>query len=147
MSTLMITVFPRPNSDSCGLGCSVSCASCVFCGITCGFYEAELDFIDDLYLTLEEIGYRLGMKIEMEVIDTGNVEYSIDRLNMVLSENGEPAVDPVRYGEYMIVSAPLIAVNSKIVAMGEVPEMEFLMELVKESLKPTFLHSTSVQGS
>ena len=145
MSTLMITVFLKPNSDICGHGCSISCASCEFCGITCGFYEAELDFIDHLYLTFEEISYRLGMKIEMEIVDTGNVERCLERLNNILSLNGEPQVDYSRYGEYLSVSAPLIAVNNRIVAMGELPEMRFLQELVKEALRTTPLPSASAQ--
>ncbi len=136
--SIKVTVFPRPNSDVCGSGCSISCASCGKCEISCGFYEAELELMDKLYFMMEEIGYNLGKQVEMEIIDTGDLQYYLERLNMVLITNGESPVNYEYYGEYMTISAPLIAVNKRIVAMGEIPEKVLMMALVQEALITNF---------
>ncbi len=90
--------------------------------------------MDDIYFLLEEIGYELDTEFKVQFIDTGDVYYAIERLNMILVTNEEPPVTHGTYGEYLTVSAPLIAVNNRIVAVGEIPDKNILKELVKEAL-------------
>ncbi|MCW4050448.1 MAG: hypothetical protein NWE89_12010 [Candidatus Bathyarchaeota archaeon] len=129
-----VTVFPRPNSGSCGSGCNTSCASCSSCGISCGFYEAEQELMDDLYFLLKEIGSYIGKRFLIELIDTADVNYAIERLNVVLATNSEQQVNHQTYGNYLTVSGPLVAVNNHIVSVGDIPEKNVLTELVKEAL-------------
>ena len=64
----------------------------------------------------------------MEFVDTKDIDYSIERLNMVLVTSGEGTVTHYTYGEYMTENAPIIAMNSKIVTKGRVPSKEELVE-------------------
>ena len=84
--------------------------------------------MDDLYFLLEEIGYSNSEDTELEFVDTKDIDYSIERLNMVLVTSGEGTVTHYTYGEYMTENAPIIAMNSKIVTKGRVPSKEELVE-------------------
>jgi len=128
------TVFPPVNVDSCIEGCAVSCSSCSSCGSNCGFRETTQERMDDLEFMLEEIGYKLGRRFTVEFIDTGSTLYTIERLNMLLVPNDEPTVDGETYGEFMNVAAPVIAVNGRILFMGEYPGREELERAVREAL-------------
>jgi hypothetical protein len=121
-----VTVFPRLNADSCGTGCGISCSSCTGCDQNCGFNESEQEQMDDLYFTLEEIGYSTCDNCNLEFVDTKDIDYSIERLNMVLVTSGEETVTHYTYGEYMTENAPIIALNSKILAKGKIPTKEEL---------------------
>ncbi|MBE0633663.1 hypothetical protein IH574_03755, partial [Candidatus Bathyarchaeota archaeon] len=121
-----VTVFPRLNADSCGTGCGVSCSSCTGCDQNCGFSESEQEQMDDLYFILEEIGYSTCDNCNLEFVDTKDIDYSIERLNMVLVTSGEETVTHYTYGEYMTENAPIIALNSKILAKGKIPTKEEL---------------------
>jgi len=90
--------------------------------------------MDDLEFMLEEIGYKLGRRFTVEFIDTGSTLYTIERLNMLLVPNDEPTVDGETYGEFMNVAAPVIAVNGRILFMGEYPGREELERAVREAL-------------
>ncbi len=128
------TVFPPLNADTCSVGCTVSCTSCSSCGSSCGFQETKQERLDDLLFTLEEIGYKLGRRFVVEFIDMGSVLYVIERLNMLLVSNDEPAVDGETYGEFMNVAAPVIAVDDRILFMGEYPGKDELEKAVLEAL-------------
>jgi len=128
------TVFPPINADSCSDGCSVSCASCNSCGSNCGFRETTQERLDDLAFMLEEIGFKLGLRFQVEFIDTGSVLYTIERLNMLLASNDEPTVDGETFGEFMNMAAPVLAVDNHILFMGEYPGKEELEKAVEEAL-------------
>jgi hypothetical protein len=128
------TVYPAMNADSCIEGCAVSCASCTSCGSSCGFQETKQERLDDLAFMLEEIGYKLGRRFTVEFVDTGSTLYTIERLNMLLASNDEPTVDGETYGEFMNVAAPVIAVDNRILFMGEYPGKDELDRAVREAL-------------
>jgi len=128
------TVFPPMNADSCSDGCAVSCTSCSSCGSSCGFQETRQERLDDLAFMLEEIGYRLGRRFVVELVETGSTLYTIERLNMLLASNDEPTVDGETYGEFMNVAAPVIAVDNRIIFMGEYPGKNELDRAVREAL-------------
>lgn len=128
------TVFPPINADSCSDGCSVSCTSCSSCASSCGFQETRQEHLDDLSFMLEEIGFNLGRRFQVEFVDTGSVLYTIERLNMLLVSNDEPTVDGETFGEFMNVAAPVIAVDNHILFMGEYPGKEELEKAVEEAL-------------
>jgi hypothetical protein len=79
---------------------------------------------------LEEIGYSTCDNCNLEFVDTKDIDYSIERLNMVLVTSGEETVTHYTYGEYMTENAPIIALNSKILAKGKI--------LTKEELSKAF---------
>jgi hypothetical protein len=116
-----ITVFPRLNADTCGTGCGIACISCASCDQNCGFREAQQEQMDDLYFMLEEIGYNIYDQCKLEFIDTSDIDYSIERLNMVLVTSGKETVTHYTYGEYMTDNAPIIALNNVIVTTGRIP--------------------------
>ena len=84
--------------------------------------------MDDLYFLLEEIGYDKCDNCQLEFIDTSDIDYSIERLNVVLVTSGEGTVTHYTYGEYMTENSPIIAVNSKIITKGRIPSK---LELAK----------------
>lgn len=84
--------------------------------------------MDDLYFLLEEVGYANCENCKVEFIDVSDIDYSIERLNMILVTSGEGTVTHYTYGEYMTGNAPIIAINSKIVSKGRIPSKQ---ELVK----------------
>jgi hypothetical protein len=84
--------------------------------------------MDDLYFLLEEVGHNACEQCDLEFIDLTDIDYSIERLNMVLVPSGEITVTHYTYGEYMTENAPIIALNSFIVSKGKIPKKE---ELVK----------------
>ncbi len=53
---------------------------------------------------------------------------------VLLVPNDEPTVDGETYGEFMNVAAPVIAVNDRILFMGEYPNREALERAVREAL-------------
>jgi len=128
------TVYPPINADSCSDGCGVSCTSCASCASSCGFQETRQERLDDLSFMLEEIGFKLGRRFQVEFVDTGSVLYTIERLNMLLVSNDEPTVDGETFGEFMNIAAPVIAVDNHILFMGEYPGMEELEKAVEEAL-------------
>jgi hypothetical protein len=131
---LKFTVFPPINVDSCGEGCSVSCARCSSCSSRCGFQEARQEHLDDLSFMVEEIGFTLGRSFQVELVDTDSVLYTIERLNMLLVSNEEPTVDGETFGEFMNIASPVIAVDNHILFMGEYPCEKALEKAVKEAL-------------
>jgi hypothetical protein len=131
--SVKVTVFPRLNADSCGTGCGVSCVSCTGCDQNCGFKELNQEQIDGLYFLLEEVGHKQCEKCQLEFIDVNDIDYSIERLNMVLVTSGEGTVTHYTYGEYMTESSPIIAINSKIVSKGRIPSKQELAKVFKES--------------
>jgi hypothetical protein len=90
--------------------------------------------MEDIYFMLEEIGYKLGREFVIETIDTGNTLYSIERINVMLVSMGETPVNHETYAEYIMHSVPLIAVNNKIVSIGEIPKKEKLLEKIERAL-------------
>ena len=127
-----ITVFPRLNTDSCGTGCGVSCSSCSGCDQNCGFKEMEQEQMDDLYFLLEEVGAQKCKNCNLEFIDTNDIDYSIERLNVVLVTNEEETVTHYTYGEYMTENSPLITVNNKIISKGRIPSKQELSKVFEE---------------
>jgi len=127
-----ITVFPRLNADTCGTGCGVSCSSCTGCDQNCGFKELEQEQMDDLYFLLEEVGYYNCDNCQLEFIDTNDIDYSIERLNMILVTNDEGTVTHYTYGEYMTENSPIIAVNSKIITKGRIPSKQELVKVFED---------------
>lgn len=123
-----VTVFPRLNADICGTGCGIACPKCTSCDQNCGFQESEQELMDDLYFLLEEIGHTAIDDCSLEFIDVTDIDYSIERLNMVLVTSGEGTVTHYTYGEYMTENAPLIALNSVIVSKGKIPSKGELIE-------------------
>jgi hypothetical protein len=121
-----ITVFPKLNKDSCGTACGVSCNSCSGCDSNCGFTEVEEKQMDDLYFRLEEIGFKTSPDCRMDYVNTSDIDYSIERLNMVLATSGKPTVTHYTYGEYMTENAPIIAINSKIISEKRIPTKDEL---------------------
>ena len=77
--------------------------------------------MDDLYFLLEEVGHDKCDNCQLEFIDTSDIDYSIERLNVVLVTSGEGTVTHYTYGEYMTENSPIIAVNSKIITKGRIP--------------------------
>jgi hypothetical protein len=127
-----VTVFPRLNMDSCGTACGVSCNSCSGCDSNCGFTQEEGSQMDDLYFDLEEIGFKVCKHCKMDFVNTSDIDYSIERLNMVLVTSGKPPVTHYTYGEYMNENAPIIALNSIIVSEGKIPTKEELDKVFAE---------------
>jgi len=125
-----VTVFPRLNMDSCGTSCGVSCSSCTSCDTNCGFTEVEEEQMNDLYFSLEEIGFKTCPGSRVDYVNTSDIDYSIERLNMVLATSGKPTVTHYTYGEYMTENAPIIAINSKIISEKRIP--------TKDELKKAF---------
>jgi hypothetical protein len=123
-----VTVFSRLNADVCGTGCGIACPKCTSCDQNCGFQESEQELMDDLYFLLEEIGYIACDQCNLEFVDTTDIDYSIERLNMVLVTSGEETVTHYTYGEYMTANAPIIVVNSKIISRGKVPTKQELAD-------------------
>ncbi len=85
--------------------------------------------MDDLYFLLEEIGFVACDECNVEFVDTTDIDYSIERLNMVLVTSGEGTVTHYTYGEYMTENAPIIAMNSKIVSKHKIPSKRELIEV------------------
>lgn len=129
----MVTVFPRLNADSCGTGCGVSCSSCTGCDQNCGFKELDQEQMDDLYFLLEEVGHNKCDNCHLELINVTDIDYSIERLNMILVTSGEETVTHYTYGEYMTESSPIIAINSKIITKGRIPSKQELIKVFEES--------------
>lgn len=127
-----VTVFPRLNVDSCGTACGVSCNSCSGCDSNCGFTEAESEQMDDLYFSLEEVGFKACPDCRVEFVNTSDIDYSIERLNMVLVTSGKSTVTHYTYGEYMNENAPIIALNSKIVSEKRIPTKNELSKVFAE---------------
>jgi hypothetical protein len=121
-----VTVFPKLNKDSCGTACGVSCNSCSGCDSNCGFTEAEGEQMDNLYFKLEEIGFKTSPDCRMDYVNTSDIDYSIERLNMVLVTSGKSTVTHYTYGEYMNENAPIIALNSKIISERRIPTKDEL---------------------
>jgi len=90
--------------------------------------ESEQELMDDLYFLLEETGHLTCDQCNLEFVDVSDIDYSIERLNMVLVTSGEETVTHYTYGEYMTENAPIIALNSQIVMKGRIPTQD---ELVK----------------
>ena len=84
--------------------------------------------MNDLYFLLEEVGYSNCENCELEFVDTKDIDYSIERLNMVLVTSGEETVTHYTYGEYMTENAPILAMNSKIITKSRIPSKEELIE-------------------
>ena len=82
--------------------------------------------MDDLYFLLEEVGYDACDNCQLEFIDTSDIDYSIERLNVVLVTSGEETVTHYTYGEYMTENSPIIALNSKIITKGRIPSKQEL---------------------
>ena len=121
-------MFPRLNADTCGTGCGIACSAYTSCDQNCGFMEKEQELMDDLYFLLEEIGYVTCDQCNLEFVDVSDIDYSIERLNMILVTSGEETVTHYTYGEYMTENAPILALNSHIVMKGRIPTKD---ELVK----------------
>lgn len=83
--------------------------------------EIEQENMDNLYFLLEEIGYANSDNCKLEFIDVNDIDYSIERLNMILVTSGEETVTHYTYGEYMTENSPIIAINSKIVSKSRIP--------------------------
>ena len=124
-----VTVFPRLNMDSCGTACGVSCSSCKSCDTNCGFTQVEEEQMDNLYFSLEEIGFKTSPDCRVEYVDTSDIDYSIERLNMVLVTSGKSTVTHYTYGEYMTENAPIIALNSKIISEKSIPTKDELSKV------------------
>jgi len=95
-----------------------------------------MQLMEDLYFMLEEIAYKLSRKLIIETVDTGDTLYAIERLNVLLFHNGESQVSHETYPEYIMHSVPLIAVDNKIVSIGEMPKKERLFRSIKNVLTP-----------
>ena len=121
-----VTVFPRLNKDSCGTACGVSCNSCTGCDSNCGFTQVEEEQMDNLYFSLEEVGFKTSPDCRVDYVDTSDIDYSIERLNMVLATSGKSTVTYYTYGEYMNENAPIIALNSKIISEKSIPTKDEL---------------------
>jgi hypothetical protein len=121
-----VTVFPKLNVDSCGTSCGVSCNSCSGCDSNCGFTQSEEESMNDLYFALEEIGFKKCTNCKVDFVNTSDIDYSIERLNMVLVTSGKSTVTHYTYGEYMNQHAPIIALNSNIISEGKIPSKEEL---------------------
>ena len=128
-----ITVFPGYMMESC-VDCLLESPSCANCET--GSLEAQIQLMDDLYFMLEEIAYKLSRKLIIETVDTGDTLYAIERLNVLLFHNGEAQVSHETYPEYIMHSVPLIAVDKKIVSIGEMPKKERLFKSIKNVLTP-----------
>jgi len=89
--------------------------------------------MDDLYFLLEEIGYGKYDNCMLEFVDTSDIDYAIERLNVVLVTNGEETVTHYTYGEYMTENSPLITINSKIITKGRIPSKQELIEAFEGS--------------
>ena len=123
---MTVTVFPKLNMDSCGTSCGVACTSCTSCDTNCGFTQNEEEQMDELYFALEEVGFKVCTNCKVDFVDTADIDYSIERLNMVLVTSGRPAVTHYTYGEYMNEHAPIIALNSVILSEGRIPSKDEL---------------------
>lgn len=121
-----VTVFPKLNMDSCGTSCGVACTSCTACDTNCGFTQSEEEQMDNLYFLLEEVGFKVCQNCNVDFVNTSDIDYSIERLNMVLVTSGKPTVTHYTYGEYMTEHAPIIALNSNILSEGRIPTKEEL---------------------
>ena len=84
--------------------------------------------MDDLYFLLEEVGHNECHDCDLEFIDVSDIDYSIERLNMVLVTSGEETVTHYTYGEYMTENSPIITLNSKIITKGRIPSKQELTE-------------------
>ena len=82
--------------------------------------------MDNLYFSLEEIGFKTSPDCRVEYVDTSDIDYSIERLNMVLATSGKSTVTHYTYGEYMNENAPVIALNSKIISEKSIPTKDEL---------------------
>ena len=88
--------------------------------------------MDDLYFLLEEVGHNECDDCDLEFIDVSDIDYSIERLNMVLVTSGEETVTHYTYGEYMTANSPIIAFNSKIITKGKIPSKQELAKVFEE---------------
>ncbi len=82
--------------------------------------------MDNLYFKLEEIGFKNSPDCRMDFVNTSDIDYSIERLNMVLVTSGKSTVTHYTYGEYMNENAPIIALNSKIISEKRIPTKDEL---------------------
>jgi len=82
--------------------------------------------MDNLYFSLEEIGFKVCQNCKVEFVNTTDIDYSIERLNMVLATSGKSTVTHYTYGEYMNENAPVIALNSKIISEKSIPTKDEL---------------------
>ena len=82
--------------------------------------------MDDLYFLLEEVGHNQCENCQLEFIDVNDIDYSIERLNVVLVTSGEGTVTHYTYGEYMTEYSPIIAINRKIITKGRIPSKQEL---------------------
>jgi len=121
-----VTVFPKLNMDSCGTSCGVACTSCTACDTNCGFTQNEEEQMDELYFALEEIGFKVCKNCSLDFVNPSDIDYSIERLNMVLVTSGKSPVTHYTYGEYMNEHAPIIALNSNIISEGRIPSKDEL---------------------
>lgn len=101
--------------------------------------------MDDLYFRLEEIGFTVYDEFNVESVDTTDIDYSIERLNMVLVTSGEGTVTHYTYGEYMTENAPIIAMNRRIVSKSKIPTNQELVKFFE--IFKLGLPSSSVQAS
>ena len=121
-----VTVFPKLNMDSCGTSCGVACTSCTGCDTNCGFTENQEEQMNELYFSLEEIGFKVCKNCKVDFVNTADIDFSMEKLNMVLVTSGKSTVTHYTYGEYMNAHAPIIALNSNIVSEGRIPSKDEL---------------------
>ena len=146
MKPLRVSVFPRLNLDTCGTGCGVHCSQCTACDRRCSFLEWEREALDDLYFQLEEVFHTWPGGFQVEFVDLRDIDYALERLNMVLVTSGEKPLTHYTYGEYMTRNAPLMAINDVLVCRGGIPPKAALKRIYQELLK-TSPHGSSAPGS
>ena len=88
--------------------------------------------MDDLYFLLEEVGHNECDDCDLEFIDVSDIDYSIERLNMVLVTSGEETVTHYTYGEYMTKNSPIIAIDSTIISKGKIPTKQELAKVFEK---------------
>ena len=85
--------------------------------------------MDNLYFSLEEVGFKTSPDCRVDYVDTSDIDYSIERLNMVLVTSGKSTVTHYTYGEYMNENAPIIAINNKIISEKSIPTKDELSKV------------------
>ncbi len=88
--------------------------------------------MNELYFAFEEVGFRVYGECKIDFVNTSDILYSIEKLNMALVTSGKSTVTHYTYGEYMNDNAPIIALNNKIVFQGHIPSKAELDEVFKK---------------
>jgi hypothetical protein len=128
-SSVKVSIFPKSPNASCSSGCGASCSSCSTFGSTGINYLTELEAMDELQFRLEEVSFETDQELKIQMVDTSNLNYTLELLNVALITSGEAErVSHENFDEFMTKNGPIITMNNIVQFKGKLPTKKELAE-------------------